>query len=423
MNILLVSNSDAEGGAARSTYRLHQGLQEIRANSQLLVQTKRSQDRSVISTRSAAGIGHAISNLRLTLDHLPPKFYRNYQKTAFSSQWLSDSLTTQVAELNPDIVNLHWINTGYIQIESIAKIAKPTVWTLHDMWTFTGGCHYNQDCLRYTDRCGMCPQLGSQRDWDLSRWIWQRKAKAWKQANFTIVTPSQWLAQCARQSSLLKNRPIECIPYGIDTQTYRPIDRQVARKILRLPQEKYLVLSGSLGGTSDKRKGFHLLQPALQELSKAGWHDRLELVVFGSSRPQHPPDLGLTTHYLGTVNDDTTQALLYSAADVFVAPSTQDNLPNTVMEAIACGIPCVAFNIGGMPDLIEHQQNGYLAQPFKIAELAEGIAWVLSDQDRHQKISHRAREKTEQEFALSIQARRYCSLFESLTQAFQAAGS
>jgi glycosyltransferase involved in cell wall biosynthesis len=416
MNILLVSNSDIEGGAARATYRLQQGFEEIHANSQLLVQTKRSDDYNVSGIRHSSGIGHAITNLRLTLDHFPPKFYRSYQKTNFSSQWLPDSLTAHIVDRNPDVVNLHWINNGYIKIESIAKITQPIVWTLHDMWSFTGGCHYDQGCSRYTESCGKCPQLGSHRDSDLSRWIWKRKASTWKQANLAIVAPSRWLADCARQSSLFKDRQIECIPYGINTDVYRPIDRRIAREILQLPQDKYLVLSGSLGGISDKRKGFHLLQPALQELSKIGWHDRLELVVFGSSRPKHPPDLGLVTHYLGMVNDDTTQALLYSAADVFIAPSVQDNLPNTVMEAIACGTPCVAFSIGGFPDMIEHQCNGYLAQPFSIEDLVKGIVWVIEDSDRYQKISHRARKKTEQEFTLAIQARRYFSLFESITQ-------
>jgi glycosyltransferase involved in cell wall biosynthesis len=181
-----------------------------------------------------------------------------------------------------------------------------------------------------------------------------------------------------------------------------------------LPQDKQLVLFGALKATSDKRKGFHLLQPALQDLSKSGWQEGLELVIFGSSAPEKPLDLGFKTHYLGTLSDDLSLALVYSAADVFVLPSTQDNLPNTVLEAIACGTPCVAFNIGGMPDMIEHQKNGYLAQPYKIEDLAQGIAWVLENKERHRKLGDRAREKAEQEFTLEIQARRYLSLFTEI---------
>jgi glycosyltransferase involved in cell wall biosynthesis len=157
------------------------------------------------------------------------------------------------------------------------------------------------------------------------------------------------------------------------------------------------------------------LQPALQGLSKSKWQNRLELVVFGSAQPENAPDLGFKTHYLGTLSDDLSLALVYSAADVFVLPSTQDNLPNTVLEAIACGTPCVAFNIGGMPDMIEHQKNGYLAQPYKIEDLAQGIAWVLENEERHQKLSHRSREKVEQEFTLELQAYRYLSLFKEVS--------
>jgi len=169
-----------------------------------------------------------------------------------------------------------------------------------------------------------------------------------------------------------------------------------------------------MNATSDRRKGFHLLQPALQSLSKFGWHDRTELVVFGSSQPSNQADLGFKSHYFGKLGDDISLALVYAAADVFVAPSIQDNLPNTVMEAIACGTPCVGFNIGGMPDMIEHQQNGYLAKPYEIEDLAQGIAWVRENPERHQKLSRRAREKTEQEFTLELQARRYLSLFTEI---------
>jgi glycosyltransferase involved in cell wall biosynthesis len=283
------------------------------------------------------------------------------------------------------------------------------------MWAFTGGCHYSQDCDRYTASCGVCPQLHSNKNWDLSRWVWQRKAKAWRNLNLTIVALSSWLGKCASSSSLFNDLRVEIIPNGIDTTKYRAIERHVARELLQLPQDKHLVLFGSVKATSDKRKGFHLLQPALQDLGKSGWHDELELVIFGVSQPANPPEFGFKVHYLGTLSDDLSLALVYSAADVFVLPSTQENLANTVMEAIACGIPCVAFNIGGMPDMIEHQKNGYLAQPYKIEDLAQGIAWVLENEERHQKLSHRSREKVEQEFTLELQAHRYFSLFKEVS--------
>jgi len=416
VNILILSTSDIKGGAARATYRLHQGFQRIEVPSQMLVQTKYSDDRKVIGSPASSGIGKVIAGARLSLDPLPLKLYPKRDRSYYSLQWLPDNIASKVAHLEPDVVNLHWINAGYLQIETLAKLNKPLVWTLHDMWAFTGGCHYNQECDKYTASCGACPQLGSSKDWDLSRWVWQRKAKAWKHLNLTIVTPSSWLAKCASSSSLFKDLRVEIIPYGLDTEKYRPIERQVARELLRLPQDKQLVLFGSLKATSDKRKGFHLLQPALQELSQTGWQDKLELVIFGASRPENPPELGFKTHYLGTLSDDLSLSLVYSAADVFVLPSLEDNLPNTVMEAISCGTPCVAFKIGGMPDMIEHEQNGYLAEPYQIDDLVQGIIWTLENEERHQKLSHRAREKAEREFALEIQARRYLSLFTKILE-------
>jgi glycosyltransferase involved in cell wall biosynthesis len=381
----------------------------------MLVKVKYSDDPNVIGSKANSGIAQATNGLRLTLDQLPRKFYSHNGGTDyFSPHWLPDNINAKVAQINPNIINLHWVSSGYLQIETIAKFNKPIVWTLHDMWAFTGGCHYNQDCDRYTVSCGSCPQLGSSKDWDLSRWVWQRKAKAWKNLNLTIVALSSWLHKCASSSSLFKDLPIELIPNSLDTEIYRPINKQVARELLRLPQDKQLVLFGAIKSTSDKRKGFHLLQPALQELSQSAWQGRLELVIFGASQPENQPDLGFKCHYLGTLNDDLSLALAYSAADVFVLPSIQDNLPNTIMEAISCGTPSVAFNIGGMPDMIEHEKNGYLAQPYKIEDLAQGIAWVLENEERHQKLSYRAREKVEQEFTLEIQANRYLSLFNKI---------
>jgi glycosyltransferase involved in cell wall biosynthesis len=417
MKVLLLNTSDITGGAARAAYRLHQGLQSIGVNSQMLVQEKFSNDQTV--TAPSTRLGQSIARTKVAFDALPLKFYRQRQDTTFSLQFIPDQIIAQTAKINPDIINLHWIGEAFLQVETIPNFNRPLVWSLHDMWTFTGGCHYSQDCNRYTTACGACPQLHSNQNWDLSHWLFKRKAKAWKNANLTIVALSSWLANCARSSSLFKDLRVELIPNGIDTQKYKPLNKQIARELLNLPQNKQLILFGSLKATSDKRKGFYLLQPALQQLSKSGWSDQIELVVFGASKPAHSNDFGLPTHYLGTLGDDLSLALLYSAADVFVLPSTQENLANTVMEAIACGTPCVTFNIGGMPDMIEHQKNGYLAQPYDINDLAAGIVWVIENEERHQKLSYRARKKTEQEFTLEIQAHRYLSLFTEIDQKYK----
>jgi glycosyltransferase involved in cell wall biosynthesis len=414
LKTLSLSTFDNQGGAARAAYRLHQGLKQIDVESWILCQSKFSQDTNVIGAKTSSGIEQIKTGFRLTLDQLPLKPYRRKSKQLFSPHWLPSKAHQQIAQLNPDIINLHWISAGYLKIETLAKFSQPLVWTLHDMWSFTGGCHYNQSCNKFTVACGACPLLESSKEADLSRHIWQRKQKSWKEVDLTIVTPSQWLRDSAKASSLFGDRRVEVIPYGLDTEIYRPIEQSTARELLQLPQDKQLVLFLSLNATSDQRKGFHLLQPALQQLSRSAEQDQLELMVVGASAPENPPELGFKAHYLGVLEDDLTLALAYSAADVFVAPSLQDNLPNTVLEAIACGTPCVAFDIGGMPDMIDHQQNGYLAKPFVIEDLTAGIRWVLADSIRLKTLGHSARVKAEQEFALKIQAHRYQKLYQEV---------
>lgn len=409
MKILHLSTSDIEGGAARAAYRLHRGLQAAGATSQMLVRAKLSSDKTILADRSP------LTKLGPATSGLPLRFYPRHERSLFSSQWFPDAIAPKVRALNPDIVHLHWICNGFLQVETLAKLHKPLVWTLHDMWTFTGGCHYSGDCDRYTQSCGACPQLQSQQSWDLSHWVHQRKAKSWKDLNLTLVSPSQWLADCGRSSPLFQNCRIEVIPHGLDLCSYRPIDPEIARQLLNLPTDKQLVLFGaSPGTTGDKRKGFHLLQPALQYLNQSGWQEHLELVVFGGTQPENPIDLGFQTHYLGQFHDDLALALVYSAADVMVVPSVQEAFGQTASEALACGTPVVAFNATGLSDIVAHQQTGYLAKPFAIEDLAQGIAWVLENPERHQKLRCNAREKAEQEFSLELQAKRYCALFEEI---------
>jgi glycosyltransferase involved in cell wall biosynthesis len=411
LRTLILSTFDTCGGAARAAFRLHQGLRILGVDTQMLVQVKSSDNVAVIAPRP--NFRRDFAKLRPSLDSLLLKLHPQHEATTFSPQWVPDFIDQKVKQSAPDVINLHWVCDGFLKIETLAKFKRPIVWTLHDMWAFTGGCHYSQECDRYTVSCGNCPQLHSHQTFDLSRWIWRRKAKAWKDLNLAIVTPSHWLAECARSSSLFRELPITVIPNGIDLGLYKPIDRKLARQILKLPQDKQLLLFAAVKATSERRKGFHLLQAALQQLSQSGWAEKAELLVVGASPP--PSDatgLKFQTHYLGTLSDDISLALVYAAADVFVAPSLQDNLPNTVMEAIACGIPCVAFNVGGMPDLIEHQRNGYLAQPYETGDLADGITWVLSDNERYQKLANAARQKAEQDFTLEKQANSYVNLFQ-----------
>ncbi|MBW4508948.1 MAG: glycosyltransferase family 4 protein [Scytonematopsis contorta HA4267-MV1] len=412
MKILHLSTHDISGGAARATFRLHKGLQNIGLQSQMLVQEKSSSDKTVIAPKLRLFQG--IAKAKLTFETLPLKLYPQKKNTTFFPQWLPDRVASQVAGINPDIINLHWVSAGFMQIETFAKLKRPLIWTLHDVSGFTGGCHVIGECDRYMKSCGACPQLNSNKEKDVSRWVWQRKARAWKNLNITIVSPSSWLASCAASSSLFANYRIEVIPHGLDTQKYRPITKNLAREVLNLPQDKKLILFGAIEATSDRNKGFHLLQPALKELSHSGLSDSWEVVIFGASQPENPPDLGFKTHYLGHLYDDVSLATVYSAADVMLVPSLQESFGQTASESLACGTPVVAFNATGLKDIVDHQKNGYLAKPYEVEDFANGINWVMENPERYEKLCFNAREKVEREFTLELQARRYSSLFHEI---------
>jgi len=408
---LILSSRDVVGGAALAAYRLHQALQGIGVDSKMLVQVKHSDDDTVFGAQPST-----FTKLVPKLNKLPLMLYPHRKAVSFSAQWFPERTVSKAAGFAPDVINLHWINDGFLRIESLAQLKMTIVWTMHDMWPFTGGCHYDEGCGRYEASCGTCPLLKSGTENDLSRWIWNRKYRSWQNLNITFIALSNWLADCARNSSLLHNFTIEVIPNCIDTNIYKPLDRRDARDLLDLPQDKNLVGFGALHATSIRRKGFHLLKPALRQLRDSSPGNDLELAVFGSSKDNNQEDLALRTHYLGIIDDERKLAAFYSAVDVFVVPSTEDNLPNTVMEALACGTPCVAFNIGGLPDLIDHQQNGYLCRPFEEQELAKGITWVLEDEERRQRLSKNARLKVLANYAPKIVANQYLSLYEKLAR-------
>jgi glycosyltransferase involved in cell wall biosynthesis len=409
MKTLILSTSDIAGGAARAAYRLHQGLRSLGELSQMLVRVKLSSDRTVVTEQSL------LTKIGPMMNTRPILRYPNRKRTLFSTNLFPDALSKKVASLDPDVVNLHWIGNGFLQIETLKRFNRPVVWTLQDMWPATGGCHYSEDCDRYTQICGHCPQLGSTAEQDLTRTIWRRKHKAWQGINLTIVTPSQWMADCVKASSLLGQRRVEVVPFCLDTETYKPISKAIARDILGLPQDKRLILFGALGATIDPRKGFDLLVAALTKLSQSGMGDTAEVMIFGSNTPDNPPEFGFKAHYLGSFADDISLAIVYSAADVMIVPSLQESFGQTASEALACATPVVAFAATGLKDIVAHQICGYLAKPYESEDLARGIAWVLEDSDRHPKLCENARARAVEQFALKVQAQAYQNLFHELT--------
>lgn len=411
MKILHVNTHDIFGGAARAAYRIHKGLQGIGLDSKMLVQTQLSDDKTVLFPGTKVKKGLAL--LRPALDSTFKTLFSGGSKTIFSPAWLPFSgIPYLIKSTSPDIVHLHWI-CGMLRTEDLKRINKPIIWTLHDMWAFTGGCHYSDDCVQFQQSCGNCPQLNRSAKNDLSRSVLSRKKKAWTGLDITIVTPSRWLAECTKRSSLFGRHCVEVIHYGLDFNLFKPLNKTTARQIWNLPINKKLILFGAMRATSDHKKGFDLLYEGIKQLT-AKWSSKSELVVFGASEPKNPPDFGLPVHYIGCLHDDVSLALLYSAADVMVTPSLQDNLPNTVVESLSCGTPVVAFDVGGMPDMLDHKRNGYLVKPFDTNDLAVGIDWVLSDDNRHKELCIKAREKAVACFDIEKVAVQYADLYESI---------
>jgi len=408
MKVLHLSTFDLAGGAARAAYRIHQAMLGINIDSQLLVQHKHSNDPTVFAVES-----RLLAKLRSVGDNSVLNFYQHRQQM-FSPQWFPADLLKSVDRFAPDAIHLNWICNGFVPIEAFARFKQPLVLTLQDMWSFTGGCHYTLGCDRYTESCGHCPQLQSGRDADLSRSVWQRKVKAWQNLNVTVVAPSKWMAERAGESSLFRDMSIEVIPFGLDTNVFKSIDPRVARELLNLPQAKQLVLFGAIDATGDTRKGFHLLKQALDRLIETGWGDRIELVVFGSSKPDKPLDLGFPVHYLGKLQDDLYLRIAYAAADVMIAPSIEEAFGQTASESLACGTPVVVFANTGLADIVDCHQNGYVAKHCDTVDLARGIAWVLEDSERHRRLRQAAREKAEREYEMQVQAHRYQSLLHKI---------
>jgi glycosyltransferase involved in cell wall biosynthesis len=407
---IILNTYDQVGGAAIAAYRLHRGLLQAGVSSQMVVGYKFSSDPTVIKA-STDPVGRVIDFVRPALDPWPLTFYPQRTHGTLSFQWLPDRLLSKIDRWQPDIINLHWVGSGFVQIETLTRLKMPICWTLHDMWAFTGGCHYSDGCNRFIVGCGSCPILQSQDLQDVTQRVWQRKQQAWKNIPMTIITPSRWLATVAQSSSLFQQLPVKVIPNGLDTQVYQPMPRAVARQALGLPVDRQLILFGALSATSDRRKGFDLLLAALAQLPEQR-REMIELVILGAKQPKNLPNFGFPVHYLGELTQDEQLAKTYAAADVFVLPSREDNLPNTILEALACGTPCVSFAVGGIPEAIDHLQNGYIAPAFETTELARGIDWVLgAEADALQAV---ARQKALQEYALAVQAQRYQDLYTSL---------
>ena len=366
MKVLHVSTYDGNGGAGRAAFALHRAMCDHNIDSSMLVAQKSSNDSHVRETGGNRWKAAQFADRKLW----------NLQKSANSS-WRSPayfgSLNADVLNASDaDVINLHWVTNGFLSIKEISRITKPLVWSLYDMWVFSGAEHYGADELDPRWRGGYTKsnRLPNDRGIDIDRRTWERKHHFWTKP-MHLVPASTWLADRAASSELASTWPITRIAHVVDTDVFTPMDRMSARRLHNLPAEIPLVLFLSSAGIGDPRKGWDLLAQSIERVKRQV--PNIEVVVAGPSTPEYQLPCGTKIHWVGHIEGNQALRSLYATANVVAVPSREDNMPLTAMEAQSVGIPVVAFNIGGLPDIVVDNESGSLASAFVTEELASGI--------------------------------------------------
>ena len=408
MRVLIVNTSERTGGAAVAANRLMKALNNNGVKAKMLVRDKESDTLTVVGLPSSPLLRwHFLWERFVVFCRL--RFSRKHLFEVDIANAGSD--ITKLREFQEaDIIHLHWINQGMLSLRSIRKIlrsGKPVVWTMHDIWPATAICHVTLGCRNFTTQCRECrllPGGGSKND--LSTAVWQKKQRLAEDGNIYYVACSRWLASEAKKSALLKGQKVTSVPNPIDTHIYKKGNQQEARERLGLPQDRKLILFASQRVTNEN-KGMSYLIAACQQLRDI---PNLGVVVLGGHAEEVVAQLPLEAYPLGYVNDEQRIVDVYNAADVFVLPSLSENLPNTIMEAMACGVPCVGFKVGGIPEEIDHQKNGYVATYRDADDLAKGIRFVLTEAD-YQSLSANAIHKVAQHYSQQSVAMRYIDVY------------
>lgn len=421
MKVVSINTSAQTGGAAIAAYRIAEALnQNSDIEVTLLVQQGNSSSITVTTThtlwkRYLNFFRFAYERLLFFLRESSPQV-----RFLFSMANTGEDISRHPLVLQADIIHLHWVNGGFLSlkdIENLIRLNKPVVWTLHDMWPFTGGCHHSGNCNNYQQQCGNCMFLKKPYPHDLSYRIWRRKQAFLSHAdNLVIITCSRWMYECASKSSLFRDKPIYTIPNPIETRVFTVLNKQECKEKLGLnPSKKYILFAAH--NVNNYFKGFTYFVEAVRILTRdyPRVNDSLEIIIAGKVKDASVfTSLALPYHLLGTVLPDDMPAV-YNAADLYATSSLQENLPNTIMEAMACGVPVVAFAVGGIPDMVEHKYNGWLAHFQSAPSLAEGIRWCLFDAD-YTRLSAQAREKVVREYDLPVVAEKYRQVFERIVE-------
>ncbi len=417
MKVLLLNTNDSGGGAALAARRLLRGLRQSSVHASLMVQNRTTDEDGIPSFGLSQNPRYG--RMRQILDNIALRAYPQRERAPFSVSWLPDGKARLVRAYAPDIINLHWVTGAMFRIESLAEMGRPVVWSLHDAWPFTGGCHlpgYN-DCRRFQEKCGHCPVLRSSTDGDLSHRVWRRKQKTWQKLRMVVVTPSRWLAEQSASSSLLGDRRIEVIPNALDTKMFSPMEKSVARQSLGLPLDTRIILFPVFNSPMEARyKGQDLLFEALRCINASKQEPRPIYAFFGSQVPSFTPDIGAPSINLGRLQSDHALVTAYSAADLFLLGSRSETMSYLIAESMSCGTPVVAFAVGGIPDLVTPCRNGVLIPPFDTIAFGQEVLKLLNHQDRLSAFSSQARQSMVEHLDSQSVARRYYELFESISK-------
>jgi glycosyltransferase involved in cell wall biosynthesis len=378
MKVVILSNTDSGGGAAIAARRLNDALNNNGVPSHMLVLEKKSANDKVVAL-SLSPFRKKILKGFTYFEYLFQRKVLLKDKTVsmFSTNEVGVDVSQHPLIQDADVINIHWINFGFLSMRDIDRLYalnKPIVWTLHDMWLFTGGCHYAGDCKQFEQNCSACPIVYMKKTPSL---LWRKKELIFKNKKVSIIAPSQWLVDESKKASLTKNANSICVPNTLNSALFTNLNKVEACKKLGLDvSKKYILFSAA--NPNDVRKGFSYFVEAVERLKKEyANHSQLELLVMGKEQKAFS-SLALKVNNLGFITSEEKAALIYSAASVFVIPSLEDNLPNTIMEALSCGTPCVGFAIGGIQEMIKTGVNGYLATPRDEKDLTKGIIEVLN---------------------------------------------
>lgn len=415
------------GGAATAARRLHEGLKLEGLKSRFKYH-ERPETTMNVSTYAPLQFQNPIPNpltrpIVKKIKRLRRKQaradYREHLENrpegyeVFSPTVLFDDTTPARGELSADIINLHWMAffVDYPTFFQSIPNKKPVVWTLHDMNPFTGGCHYTTGCGRFTQGCGACPQVSNSGPNDISKRAFQLKKKLYRHKNLTVVTPSRWLSREAQRSHVFSPKTrFEVIPYGLETEVYHPVNKPLARHELGIPDDE-LIISFGAEDLKNRRKGMDYLWQALEQIEAKR---PVSALLFGAGEPEHIPSRLKSIYKMGYVEDVDQKAKIYSAADIFIMPSLEDNQPQTGLEAMACGTPVVAFDAGGVPEYVRSGLTGLVAKVADADDLAKQLSWVLQHDQARVDMGRQARAMIESEFPLHLQAQRYQGLYEEL---------